>query len=307
MRTHSYLRMSCAILLGALSSGCEKSDDKPENIASEGVSLRIRADLPVDQQQASVAASAYLNGQLRPLVGGDIFYARNTSQQRELRYTADVPGLYQNSLDDNNSGTEVIIDIRFEPDVARNQRWYPSDLLKVESQAGRLVGYSARGVFPPSVRINEPLPDTTYRSRTDEAIVSWNTTNDNYQAEVISIAACHSGVHSSSFTKKFTTTDNGSFTLQLEQALPQSVEVKEDVKPGGIFFPLYRSLGVPFLDIVTFGLFSLKSSVTHSYPIEYCSLELKLFRIQIGQLGSGVNGGSVTMSRSDSVNVRYEP
>lgn len=309
MNTATIIRtflLTSAVLL----VGCDdKESKKNTDISNEGVSLRVRADLAKDGTSASVAASAYLNGALRPLVGGDQFYASNGDSEEALKYSKEVPGLYQNNLPGTQADHTISIDTRFEPEAARAGRWYPTDKLTVPSTPGRLVGYKASGSFPPAIQISEPANNTRYQSRSNDIIITWPTADKPYDIQIITVTRCSSDQSRStaSLTHDLIISDSGSHTLPLKAIIPENLTIKESLGHGSLFPRFYGDLGVALLDILTLNLFKFKEEKPKSFTITHCDIELKLFRTQAGTLGEGVKGGSVVMSRSDSIQLRYQP
>lgn len=309
MNTSALIRTSL-LAAAVLLFGCDDSESKKKtDISNEGVSLRIRADLPKDSSSASVAASAYLNGGLRPLVGGDQFYATNGDNEKALRYSEQVPGLYQNNLLSTQPDHTISVDTRFDPEAARAERWYPTDKLSVPASPGKLIGYKASGRFPPAIQISEPVNDTRYQSRSNDIIITWPTADKPYEAQVTLVSTCSSDQSqiTATFTDNLKVADSGSYTFPLSTVIPENLTIKESFARGSLFPELYGDLGVALLDILTLNLFNFKEEKPKSFTIERCDIELKLFRTQAGTLGDGVKGGAVVMSRSDAIKLRYQP
>ena len=69
----------------------------------------------------------------------------------------------------------------------------------------------------------------------------------------------------------------------------------------------FQSIFVTFFEILTLGLVDVRADDNRDFRIDYCTVDIHLFREIPGTLSDSADGGKVTASTSDSVQVRYEP
>ncbi|MBM95739.1 MAG: hypothetical protein CMI09_07825 [Oceanospirillaceae bacterium] len=288
-----------------LQTACFGSDDEKtqDGISDVGVSLIFHADLPRNHSYTNVAASVYWDGQIRPLVGGDLFIASTDSQEAVLRSEQNLSGFYQGQLSLDPTQNEVSVEIMFDPQQAREERWYDTRELVVETNQGFLVGHHASAVFPVETRLTEPTANTRYRTRADDVVITWQVEDEEQNMRVATLQRCYDGNLSKTWTDTYRSKDTGHMSIGLAGLIPSERTINR-VDPVDEFF---QSIFVTFFEILTLGLVDVRADDNRDFRIDYCTVDIHLFREIPGTLSDSADGGKVTASTSDSVQVRYEP
>ncbi len=301
---HKALCFSTVVTLGSLVTGCSDLEDKtPTSVSTEGTSLIAHIDAPKDGPTMQVAASVYRHGVIRPLVGGDLFYVTHADRSITLKAPDDLAGFYMGNLPAEDIERPLNIDIRFDPHVAREDRWYDSQALAVDTQASVLVGASGSATLPPEIFLTEPATDTLYRSRTDQIIMSWQTETPVLPMRLVTLQRCYQGPLSKTWTDTYRLSDTGSFTVNIADLIP----TQKDINRVDPVAEAFTNIFLTFFEILTFGIVDVRTDNNKTFSIDYCTIDLRLHREQSGTLGDRVKGGQITASTSDSVTVRYEP
>jgi hypothetical protein len=206
----------------------------------------------------------------------------------------------------DDSVQEVFFNIVHAPIEAREQRWYPIDLVNIDPGPGELVGKSATVSFPPAVTITGPGEDTIYTSINDIIDLSWVAIAAGDVMRVLSVVECTNGFSDSrygtvvdigdddgyeaiSMDKFIYDLNAGSSTLQFisDAALMLLQELLNDLS-GGAIDP----------DFV------LKS--VEANPIEsVCEIRLFLQRQRSGDFDVVFDDGAVFGARSAELRVTY--
>lgn len=302
---HTALWLAAVVSLGSLSTGCSdlEDNDAPASVSTDGTSLIAHIDAPKDSSTMQVAASVYRHGVIRPLVGGDLFYVTHADRSITLKAPDDLAGLYMGNLPAQDIERPLNIDIRFDPHVAREDRWYDSQALAVDTQASVLVGASGHVTLPAEIFLTEPAADTVYRSRTDQIIMSWQAETPALPMRLVTLQRCYQGPLSKTWTNTYRLSDTGSFTVDVADLIP----TQKDINRVDPVAEAFTNIFLTFFEILTFGIVDVRTDNNKTFSIDYCTIDLRLHREQSGTLGDRVKGGQITASTSDSVSVRYEP
>lgn len=290
-------------------SGClDTGKDTAEDIASDGVSLFFEANIPFGDTQVQVAAAAYEDGLPAPLTGGDVLVARTESEEKILHVYAEKDNYYQNTLILNNPDTEVELEVVFDPQGTRSDRWYPTEEILVDPGPSSIVGYKASMTFPETINITEPAANTAYSNRSDEITLRWlGAASDDLV--LVNHNTCYF-VNSSdriSWVHNLNLTDDQSHSLAVGDLIPNDGDVETINTTGNLLAAFIQLAFSPFLEILTFGMYEPETIVIQSTDLKYCTITMSLVRQKEGTLGEGVSGGRVVGSRSDKVTVEYRP
>lgn len=299
--------LAVCILCFLTISGCKSgssSDELRGSVSTTGVSATIQANLPRGSSHTQVAASVYEDGEKQPLVGGDVFTASSESASTVLRSIENLSGDYLSDLLTLNPGYGVDFEVVFDPQAAREDRWYPTDVLLVDPGPGDLIGYSAHIDFPPELQLSSPQRGERYLDRSDEIILGWNPSPDTEQIRITSIQQCEYANGALKWARTFTLpTDTGGHTIPISDVVPASGILNSVASIVGQLSVLLSSA---ITEGVTLGLVKAEPINMADYQIRYCTITLNVFREVSGQLGPGITGGYAIASTSDSVSVVLE-
>ena len=300
-----------AFALGFMLAGCEiDGGDNLPRVPDQGLFMLAEANRHETEETAQIAAAVFNDGAPVDLVGGDVFEARTSTDRVLLKTRGPITGSYAASLPVDDSVQDVFFNIVHAPIEAREDRWYPVDLLNIDPGPGELVGKSATVSFPPAVTIEAPVNDTVYNSINDVIALRWlvveNPSTDTMR--VLAAIECTDGLATSSYG---TLVDIG------------ADDGVEDITMDSFIYDLtLGSSTIRFLSDATLVLlqellnqlsagridpdFLLKQRVAN--PIEStCEIRLFLQRQRPGQFDIAFDDGSVTGSRSTEVSVLYLP
>lgn len=305
----------CATIIATIAtttltlSGClEVGEDSAKDVSPTGVSLFMEANIPLGETVVQVAAAVYENDLPAPLTGGDVLVARTESEEKVLLVSAEKDSYYQNTLIMTNPDTEVELEVIFDPQGTRSDRWYPTEELLVDPGPGSVVGYQASMTFPESVEITEPLPNTTYTSRSDEINMQWLGAPSN-DLVIVSHNRCYfkDTDNDASWVYIESITDDQSHALILGDIIPDKDIIETTLNTDDALTAFISLIFSPFFEVITFGTYESEEIIIQANKLEYCTLTMSLVRQKEGTLGEGVSGGSVVGSRSDKVTLEYRP
>jgi len=297
-----------ALLPVVIMSGCKSSnsnDSLRDPVSDTGISAAIQANLPLGAMQSQVAASVYKDGVKQPLVGGDIFKAYSESTSTILRSIENLSGDYVSELNTLNPGFGVNFEVEFDPQAAREDRWYPADTLVVDPGPSDLIGYSAHVDFPAELRLASPQAGEVYLDRSDQIMLSWNASADTEQIRITSIQQCDYPGGALEWARSFTyPTDTGTQSIPVGDLVPSTGLLNSVATIVGQLSVILSSLAI---EAITYGLVDAKPINISGYQVQTCTITLTVFREVAGQLGAGVTGGYAIASTSDSVSVVFQP
>ena len=294
-------------------AGCEidGSDNLPR-VPDQGLFILADANRHEGDDSAQVAAAVFNDGEPVNLVGGDLFEARTATERVLLKQGGPVTGSYAASLPVDD-GVDVFLDVVHLPVEAREDRWYPIDLLNTDPGPGELVGKSAMVSFPPAVTI-APLSQTLYTSISDTIDISWNPVNAGDLMRVLASVECDDGLATSSYgvvvdneVQLDMDLDDGSEAISLDKFiydLDAGSDTLKFISDSALVLlqELLNQLSAGNIDPD----FLLKQREAN--PIEStCEIRLFLQRQRPGQFDVTFDGGRVTGSSSAEVNVIYQP
>lgn len=190
----------CVLLFALITAGCEvDGDDNLPRVPDQGLVMYAESNRHEDEGTAQIAAAVFRDGVPVDLVGGDVFEARTTTERILLKDRGAVTGSYAASLMVDDSVQNVFLNVVHEPLEAREDRWYPIDLLNTDPGPGELVGKSATVSFPPAVTITGPLPDAVFTSISDVINLSWVSIGEGDSMRLLAAVECTDGLATSSY------------------------------------------------------------------------------------------------------------
>lgn len=305
--------VSAAVVAASLLTACDiDGGDNLPRVPDQGLFMLADVNRHEGDDSAQVAAAVFNDGEPVNLVGGDLFEARTATERVLLKQGGPVTGSYAASLPVDD-GVDVFLDVVHLPVEAREDRWYPIDLLYTDPGPGELVGKSAMVSFPPAVTI-APLSQTVYTSITDVIDISWDPVSAGDLMRVLAAVECTDGLATSSYG---VVVDN---EVQLDMDLDDGSEVISlnkfiyDLDAGSDTLKFISDAALVLLQELLNQLsagnidpdFLLKQREAN--PIEStCEIRLFLQRQRPGRFDVTFDGGRVTGSSSAEVNVIYQP
>jgi hypothetical protein len=239
------------------------------------------------------------------LVGGDVFEARTGTQRVLLKDSGSYDGSYAAPLV-LDVVQDVFLNIVHVPIEAREDRWYPVDLLNVDPGPGELVGKSATVSFPPAVTITGPASDDIYTGIDDIVDLSWVAIGAGDSMRVLSLVSCSDGLASSSYGTVVDIADDDGleavamnrFIFDLDEGSP-AVKFISDAAQA-LLQELLEQLSAGNIDP------DFVARKVEANPVSSdCEIRLFLQRQRKGVFDASFDDGVVLGSRSAEVIVNY--
>ncbi len=298
-----------AIVLTFMLVGCDiDSSDNLPDVPELGLFISAEANHHEAEDEAQIAAAVFKDGQPIDLVGGDVFEARTLTDRILLKERGFFVGSYAASLPVDNSVQNVFFNVVHEPVEAREDRWYPVDLLNIDPGPGELVGKSATVSFPPAVTITGPAADTVYT--TIDAIIdlTWVAGGEGDTMRVLSAIECTDGLAVFTYgTVVEIAHDNGLEAISLDQFI---YDLNDDLPVIKLISDAARALLQELLNDLSAGNIDPDFLVrqAEANPVNSaCEIRLFLQRQRDGQFDASFDSGEVVGSRSAEVVVNYVP
>jgi len=292
-------------------SGCEidGSDNLP-NVPDQGLFMYAEANRHEAEDTAQVVAAVYKDGDPVGLVGGDVFEARTDSERVLLKGEGFYKDTYAASLPVDNSVQDVFFNVVHEPVEAREDRWYPVDILNIDPGPGALVGKSATVSFPPAVTIDAPADDDVYTGITDVIDLNWIVVEpgSSDSMRVLSAVECTDGLATSSYgTVVDIGADIGSASISMDKFI-------YDLNNGSTTIEFIRDTALVLLQETLNQLSAgnidpdFLAKKVKANPIEStCEIRLFLQRQRQGQFDVIFDDGTVYGSTSSEITIIYLP
>lgn len=277
-------------------------------IPGAGLVMYAEANQHGSEDEAQVAAAVYLDGKPVAMVGGDVFVASTVTERVLLNKPGFFGGSYAALLPVDSTVQDVYFDVVHEPIAAREDRWYPIDILNIDPGPGELVGKSAMVSFPPEVSITGPVDGDIYQSINDVIQLTWVAGGAGDTMRVLSAIKCDDGLATSSYgTVIEINHDLGLEAITMDKFIYDIL----DEKPGLTFISdavqvmlqeLLNKLSAGNIDPD----FLLRK--VDANPIDStCEIRLFLQRKRQGQFDVTFAGGTVFGSRSAETAFTYLP
>lgn len=296
-----------AVFFVSILAGCEvDGGNNLPPVPVTGLVMYAEANLHESEETAQIAAAVYRDGEPVGLVGGDVFEAQTSTQRVLLKDKGYYDGSYAASL-----VVDVVQDVFFnvvhEPIEAREDRWYPVDIVNIDPGPGELVGKSATVNFPPEVTITGPVSGERYNSLLDVVDLSWVAIGAGDTMRVLSLVSCTDGLASSSYgTVVDIADDDGLESIALRRFI---FDIDEDSPPGIKFISdAAQALLQGLLDQLSAGNIDpdFVARKVEANPISSdCEIRLFLQRQRKGVFDTSFDDGVVLGSRSAEVTVNY--
>ena len=290
-------------------SGCDvDGGNNLPKIPDTGLVMYAEANLHEAEDEAQVAAAVYLDGKPAAMVGGDVFAASTATERVLLTKRGFFEGSYAAELPVDSTVQDVHFDVVHEPIEAREDRWYPIDILNIDPGPGELVGKSAMVSFPSEVSITGPADGAIYSSINDVIQLTWDNRIPGDTMRVLSAIECNDGLASSSYgTVIEINDDDGEEDITMDKFI---FDYNVDF-PGLTFLSdaaqvmlqeLLNQLSAGNIDP------DFLSKKIDSNPVNsVCEVRLFLQRKSEGQFDVSFDGGTVFGSRSAEVTFTYLP
>ncbi|MAR93183.1 MAG: hypothetical protein CML06_20230 [Pseudomonadales bacterium] len=295
-------------VLALLCTGCwpGESDSLRGSVATEGVSAAVQANLPLGSDRAQVAASFYQDGVKQALVGGDIVRAYSATHSVILRSLENLSGDYLATLPGASINAPVSFEVEFDPQAAREDRWYPVDELLVNPGPGELVGYGVEVSFPPAIQLDAPVGNEIYTSRDQDIVLTWVPDAATEQLRITTVQTCYSGDQSVKWalSRIIGTSDPGTYSVRVGDLVPANGLINALTD---IVSQLSVIIVSAVVEATTFGLVGHDDIDIDRFTLESCDISLTLFREISNELSGDIAGGYAIGSTSDTVTVVYQP
>jgi len=303
---------SILLATGLSACGFEDSNNVP-GVPATGLFAAVAANQHSGEDSTQVAVAIFDDGEPINLVGGDVVRASTSAESILLLDRGFYKGSYVANLPNTANLDQINLSIVHEPVEARQNRWYPADLINIDPGPGELVGSSATINLPPEPEILLPVMDSLYTGINDSFDVSWTPLNPSNPDDIMKIQSaiiCDNGIKTSSYGTEVTLLDNsddGFETVRLNQLIYDLTTVN----PGIVFISgARRALLQAILeklssDAVADSFFANTNPVNPISSI--CEIQLFLFRQRPGSFSSPSTNGNIFGSRSSDVTIFYDP
>ena len=299
---------SLAILaLSSLAASCDisTSDTLPAN-HGDGLTITVLANRHGDASTAEVAAAVYEDGRPLDLEGGDLFRAVSGDEVSYLKVPFSLIRGYAGSIE-TDGRTDIDVVIVHDALIAREDRWYPVDLLLIDPGPGPLVGRTASASFPAPVTLTSPQPNTEYLSIGDNVDIGWIAGSGTETMQLIGAVECDSGLATSRYAIQRTLDDDDGF-----ESIPMG-EIIVDTSNS-----LFSSYATPLAQMLLQQLLNdlsdgnidpdYVSKRIQANPVESrCEVRLIVQRVREGSFDTGFDAGEVSASSSADVVIVYNP
>ncbi len=292
-----------------LLAGCDiNSDDNLPDVPELGLFMFAEANQHEAEDTAQIVAAFFRDGQPIDLVGGDVLEVRTATDRILLKERGFYVGSYAASLPVDNSVQDVFFNVVHEPVEAREDRWYPVDLINIDPGAGELVGKSATVSFPPAVKITGPAMSTVYNTIDSFIDLTWERGYEGDTMRVLSAVNCTDGLAVSTYgTVVEIADDDGIETIALDKFI---YDLNDNSPVIEFILDAARVLLQELLNDLSAGNIDPDFLVrqAEANPVNsICEIRLFLQRQRDGQFDSSFDSGRVVGSRSAEVVVNYVP
>ena len=287
-------------------AGCEvDSSNNIPPVPDTGLVMYAEANLHESEETAQIAAAVYRDGVPVGLVGGDVFEARTGTQRVLLKDSGSYDGSYAAPLV-LDVVQDVFLNIVHVPIEAREDRWYPVDLLNVDPGPGELVGKSATVSFPPAVTITGPASGAVYTGVDEIVDLSWVAIGAGDSMRVLSLVSWSDGLASSSYGTVVDIADDDGleavamnrFIFDLDEGSP-AVKFISDAAQA-LLQELLEQLSAGNIDP------DFVARKVEANPVSSdCEIRLFLQRQRKGVFDASFDDGVVLGSRSAEVTINY--
>ena len=303
---------SLLILLAAvLLSACDiEIDNNLPDIPPEGRFVVVAANQHNGNASVEVAIALFDDGTPINLAGGDVVQASTSEDSILLLNKGFYNGSYAASLPNTADFNQIDFLMLHEPILAREGRWYPTDLLNIDPGPGEFVGASAAIILPPTP-LNLLTNLSNFNDINDSFTLTWAPETAGDIIKIRSAISCTDGTKTYTYGTDATLiddTDDGTETIGLNQFI---YDINDTVDPPFTFIlGESRAALQELLDKLQdsgyaedfFNSISLINPLTSE-----CDIHLFLFRQRDGAFDNIETNGRIYGSRSADVNLFYSP
>jgi len=269
--------------------------------------MYAEANLHDTVEDAQVAAAVFIDGKPVNLAGGDVFEASTGTESTLLLNKGYYEGSYSSTLPTTGL-SDIFMEVVHAPIEAREDRWYPVDLVNIDPGPGELVGTSATISFPPDVIVISPTEPVTLFSINDTIELTWVPAGMGDRMRALVSVECSDGLSFSRYgVSSEINDDDGYEVLNLSDIIFDS------------------SAGSPLLDFISGTALVLLQDLlnelsagnidpdfvfkkTEANPAESnCDIRIFVQRLREGVFDDAFDSGSVTGGRSTEIQVKYSP
>ena len=291
-------------------TACSETPDD-NDVDSAEIAIIFEADLPYGSTEANVAAAGYHHGEPQPMIGGDVMQVTSSSESVYLQADANREHFYsaQLALTDPGLSESLTLRILHDPQGTRADRWYPTEEALYDPGSGPLFGSTASLTLPDELQILSPQPGLSYTSRTDDIVLEWTGAPAD-SLKLVAHNRCTATSSNSSdlaWVQTIEVTDDQYHSIRVGRLIPSEGVLETAGTVANVLTGFLQLAFEVTLSIATLGLYEAETIEFEDYELDSCSMTLYLVRQNQGELGEGVDGGSVTGSRSDSVTVEFQP
>lgn len=282
------------------------SDPKTNPSSNSHLSAQLQVDWPGQSDYANAAGAMFSYGNAVNLVAGDLFRVSSPVDRVLLRSNQLGTGRYFGRLDlqADDSAQTVEVKVVHEPLEARSERWYPVEEFNLDPGPGEFVGVFALVDFPAAIALLTPLGIAHYSSRSEDVEIEWQALNGDETMRIAGRVECYDGNQSIAYgVSRFLGEDDGYSRFSIGEFIFDDVT---GTLLGDFFTNLMSAIVSVMLEVLTFGLVDADDILsTGPFIIDYCDLDLALFRERLGML-DGYEEGWAIGSRSTRISLRYD-
>jgi hypothetical protein len=303
------LLIAGAFLAGSLTACEVEVDDNVPGVPPTGLFAAVGANQHSGEDTVQVATAIFSDGEPIDLVGGDVVQASTINDSILLLERGFFNGSYAANLPNSANLDQIEFSIVHEPIEARQNRWYPVDLINIDPGPGDLGGASATIELPPEPVITTP-PGGIFTSIDDIFDINWDPLPAGDIIKVRSAITCDDGFKTSTYGTVATLaddSDDGSEGIRLDQFIydltsndPQIDFITEEAR--AMLAELLSQLSNGVIDETFLANIAPVNPVTSE-----CEIRLFLFRQRPGSFVSATTNGTIFGSRSAELTITYTP
>ena len=296
--SHLFNRILCVIAGPVLLNACSNNDSEQRPNVQRGLSVYVQANIEENTQTATLGAGLYHDGQKVALVGGDMIRAKQGNNNTWLTTSNKSSQFLSSRLANVDTTLPITFSVEYDPQVARQDRPYPSDEVFVDAGEGEYAGLEWSLEFPPTVKVSAPVSGTVYNYANDSIIIDWDAGVD--KGQTIRVYAYLNCMNER--VQLYKGADTGQWISTIDHIFQQSKAIDPTADAESDFERLFLNiLELSFLGLIDF------DQILNPVVIDKCLISLSVISEAKVDIGQPFNDGSVLASQSDSTVVRFEP
>jgi len=299
-----------ALAVVLLLSACDiEINNNIPDVPPEGRFAVVGANQHKDIMNVQVGTAIFDDGDPVNLVGGDVVQASTTDDSILLLEDGFYKGSYVASLPNTLNFNQVNFLMVHEPLLARQDRWYPVDLLNIDPGEGEFVGASATINLPPEP-LNISASSSNFNSINDSFLLSWDPAGAGDIMKIRSAISCTNGTATNKYGTEAVIVDNsddGSENVNLDQFIYDINSENQTIK---FLLAEARAMLQELLTKLSNGAADedFFANLVPVNPVENsCEIRLFLFRQRDGSFDSTSTNGRIFGSRSSDITLFYNP